>query len=123
MEVTFGFAPDERKDRELIIPMLVMRGGHLCHPIIGYHVIEQVANRNGLTQPHSSETLVNAIPNLEGDKIRAFIERVQAEHHVSTSSKPQRKKSMCLNTPLFKLNVEYRHRHQRKKGCYSLNLM
>ncbi len=79
MEVTFGFAPDERKDRELIIPMLVMRGGHLCHPIIGYNVIEQVANRNGLTQPHSSETLVNAIPNLVGDNIRAFIERVQEE--------------------------------------------
>ncbi len=52
---------------------------NLCHPIIGYNVIEQVANRNGLTQPHSSEVSGTATPNLEGNMIRALIERVQAE--------------------------------------------
>ncbi len=79
MEVMFGLVPDERKDKELIIPVLVMRGGHLCHPIIGYNVIEQVVNCNGLTQPHSSEMLGTVTPNLEGNTIRAFIKRVQAE--------------------------------------------
>lgn len=79
MEVTFGLAPEQRKDRELIIPVLVMRDGHQCHPIIGYNVIEQIAKRNGLIQPHSSEMSVTTTPNLEKNKIRAFIERVQAE--------------------------------------------
>lgn len=33
MEVTFGLEPTEIKDREFLIPMLVMRGGHLCHRV------------------------------------------------------------------------------------------
>lgn len=64
---------DERKDRELTIPVLVMRGGHLCHSIIGYNVIEQMANRNRLTQPNTSELVVTATPNVEENKIKAFI--------------------------------------------------
>lgn len=79
IEVTFGLVSDKTKDSELTIPVLVMRGRQLCHPIIGYNVIEQIANRTRLTPPNASELVVTAIPNVEGNKIQAFIKRVQAE--------------------------------------------
>lgn len=72
VEVTFGLASNEVKTKELVIPVLVMKGRELRHPIIGYNVIEQMMNNKELTQPITNESV-------EREKVQAFIEQVHAE--------------------------------------------
>ncbi|XP_046732140.1 uncharacterized protein LOC124402856 isoform X2 [Silurus meridionalis] len=79
IEVTFGLASNESKTKELVIPVLVMRGRQLGHPIIRYNVIEQMMNNKELTQPITTESLKPVLPSVEREKVQAFVERVHAE--------------------------------------------
>lgn len=86
IEVTFGLAADGADPQELIVPMLVMRGGRLPQPILGFNVIEQMIKASTTEQLDTTrreqlnETLTTAFPSLESDNVTAFIDLVTTEH-------------------------------------------
>lgn len=77
MEVSFGLALNEVETDELLIPVLVMRGSQLRHPIVGYNVIEQMVNTERITQPITSEFQRTACPS--AGTVQAFIKKIHAE--------------------------------------------
>lgn len=79
MEVTFGLASNEVETDELLIPVLVMRGRQLCHPIIGYNVIEQMVNDKGIMQPVTSGLKGTICPRAATETVQAFISQIHAE--------------------------------------------
>ncbi len=79
MEVTFDLASNEVKTDKLVIPVLVMRGSQLRHPIIGYNVIEQMVNDMGITQPMTSGFQGTTCPSPGAETVQAFIKQIHAE--------------------------------------------
>lgn len=78
--------PGENSDsRDPVIPILVTKGKHLSHPIIGYNAIELiVTNSTGESaDPTCGEQLKRIVkmtfPRLETNHIQAFIELVKAK--------------------------------------------
>lgn len=57
VEITFRLAPEINQTKELIIPVLVMKGGHLSHPIIGFNVIEHILANTEKTVKKASPSL------------------------------------------------------------------
>ncbi len=78
MEVTFDLASNDEETEKLVIPVLVMRGSQLCHPIIGYNVIEQMANDKGITQPMTMFQRTTC-PSPAVETVQAFIKQIHAE--------------------------------------------
>lgn len=85
VEITFSLAPHANKMKELVIPVLVLKGQQLSKPIIGYNVIEQVMKQSEASgQGKESKGLLNktvrcAFPSLGRSKIRTFINLMTAE--------------------------------------------
>lgn len=79
MEVTFDLASNEVETDKLVIPVLVMRGSQLRHPIIGYNVIEQMVNDKGITQPMASGFQGTTCPSPAAETVQAFIKQIHAE--------------------------------------------
>lgn len=85
IEVTFGLAAEGANAKELVVPMLVMKGRHLSQPIIGYNVIEQILKASATehsdvtSKEHLHQTLKTAFPCLEKNSVPAFIELLSAE--------------------------------------------
>lgn len=79
MEVSFGLASNEVETDELVIPVLVMRGSQLHHPIVGYNVIEQMVNTKRITPPITSESYKTACPSAATGTVQSFIKQIHAE--------------------------------------------
>lgn len=85
VEITFNLAPPANEMKELVIPVLVLKGQQLSKPIIGYNVIEQIMKQSEASgQSDGSKRLLNktvrsAFPGLRRSKIRTFINLVTAE--------------------------------------------
>lgn len=85
VEITFSLAPPANRMKELVIPVLVLKGQRLSKPIIGYNVIEQVMKQSEASgQTDGSRGLLNktvrsAFPSWRRSKIRTFINLVTAE--------------------------------------------
>lgn len=77
IEMTFQLASETNLAKELLIPVLVMEGCHLSHPIIGFNVIEHILKTTEKTKQYS--TVRKAFPSLKRNKVRAFIQAVSAE--------------------------------------------
>lgn len=84
-KITFNLAPHANKMKELVIPVLVLKGQQLSKPIIVYNVIEQVMKQSEASgQGKESKGLLNktvrcAFPSLGRSKIRTFINLMTAE--------------------------------------------
>ncbi len=78
MEVTFDLASNDEETDKLVIPVLVMRGSQLCHPIIGCNVIEQMVNDKGITQPMTMFQRTTC-PSPAVETVQAFIKQIHAE--------------------------------------------
>lgn len=79
IETTFQLVPVTDPTKELIIPVLVMKGRQLSHPIIGYNVIEHVVTTSNTKRTEQYKTVRNAFPHLKRSTVRAFIQAVSAE--------------------------------------------
>ena len=77
VETTFQLGSEIDQTKELIIPVLVMKGFHLSHPLIGFNVIEHILAKTEKTKQYS--TVKKAFPSLKRNKVRAFIQAVSAE--------------------------------------------
>lgn len=75
----FGLAVNETETKELIIPVLIIEGRQLCHPIIEFSVIEQMLNDSELHRPVTNEFLRTVLPSVEGEKETTFINQIQEE--------------------------------------------
>lgn len=49
-EMTFQFSSETNPAEELLIPVLVMKGCRLSHPIIGFDIIERILENTGKTK-------------------------------------------------------------------------
>ncbi|KAI3374584.1 hypothetical protein L3Q82_021157 [Scortum barcoo] len=54
IEVTFGLAAEGADPKELVVPMLVMKGGSLSQPILGFNVIERILKTKATEQLDST---------------------------------------------------------------------
>lgn len=85
IEVTFQLQRGNNDRVDPVIPMLVTKGKHLSHPIIGYNAIEFIVTDNKGESADSAcdeqlKRLVNvALPRLEINHIQAFIALLKAE--------------------------------------------
>lgn len=77
VEITFRMISETDPAKELTIPVLVMKGCHLSHPIIGFNVIEHILRSIEVTKRYI--TVRKAFPSLKRNKVRAFIQAVSAE--------------------------------------------
>lgn len=77
IETTFQLISTTEPTEKLTIPMLVMKGFQLTHPIIGYNVIEHILNRTEQAKQYS--TVKRAFPSLKRNKVKAFIQAVSAD--------------------------------------------
>lgn len=100
VEVEFGLSveKDGNNVNKLVIPILVMKGGHLSHPIIGYNAIEYIVkgSENQLSAEASSKPLIeivrSALPALETSQIQALIDLVRVERSHEHTVKTTREK-------------------------------
>ncbi|KAG7478880.1 hypothetical protein JOB18_011456 [Solea senegalensis] len=82
IEVTCGLATPGANPTELVVPMLVMEGGRLSQPILGYNVIEQIVKTctaeqlDAAREEQFHNTLKAAFPSLEKESVPAFIDLV-----------------------------------------------
>ncbi|KAL0151336.1 hypothetical protein M9458_053330 [Cirrhinus mrigala] len=85
VEMSFKLASPVTNQRELIIPVLVLKDQELARPIIGYNVIEQIMRPNetsgshDLTDAYLYKTVRNAFPSIKKNKVHTFINLVTAE--------------------------------------------
>lgn len=85
VEILFGLSGKTHGPCTLTIPVLVMKGGTLTHPIIGYNAIEHIVknSENDFSANTSSEPLQEAVrcalPSLETSQIQALIDLVRIE--------------------------------------------
>lgn len=77
IETTFQLASETDQRKELIIPVLVMKGCHLSHPIIGFNVIEHILTKTEKTKQYSA--VRKAFPSLKRNRVRAFIQAVSTK--------------------------------------------
>lgn len=91
IETTFRLASETDQTKELIIPVLVMKGCHLSHPIIGFNVIEHILAMTEKTKRYS--TVRKAFPSLKRNKVSAFIQAVSAEQTDEYGVKIREKKA------------------------------
>lgn len=88
IEMTFQLASGADQTEDLIIPVLVMEGSHLSHPIIGFNVIEHILTKT--KKPKQYSTVRKAFPSLKRNKVRAFIQAVSAEQEDEYAVKTKR---------------------------------
>lgn len=85
IEVTFGLAAEGANPKELVVPMLVMKGGSLSQPILGFNVIEQILKTSTIEQMDAERTeqlheaLRGAFPCLKRENVTTFIDLVTAK--------------------------------------------
>ena len=77
IEVSFQLATETEWAEELIIPVLVMKGRHRSHPIIGFNVIEHILTKTERNRQYYA--VRKAFPNLKRNKVKAFIQAVSAD--------------------------------------------
>ena len=100
VETTFELASKADQKKLLIIPVLIMKGYNLSHPIIGFNVIEHILEKTEKTKRYS--TVKKAFPSLKRNKVRAFIHAVSAEQTDEYAVKTKRKRK---STAAFRLIV------------------
>ncbi len=123
MEVTFDLASNDEETDKLVIPVLVMRGSQLCHPIIGYNVIEQMVNDKGITQPMTMFQRTTC-PSPAVETVQAFIKQIHAETPCEYTVKTTKENvHVPKNTYQYRWNVECNLTDQKKIYCLSLSLM
>ena len=88
IETVFQLASETDQAEELIIPVLVMKGWHLSHPIIGFNVIEHILTKTEKTKRY--HTVRKAFPSLKRNKVRAFIQAVSTEQEDEYAVKTKR---------------------------------
>lgn len=76
IETTFQLVSGTGQTENLIIPMLVMKGYSLSHPIIGYNSIEHILKNTAEADQYC--TVRRAFPTLHRHKVRPFIQAVGA---------------------------------------------
>ena len=101
IETTFRLASGTDQTTELIIPVLVMKGWHMSHPIIGFNVIEHILTNTEKTKQY--RTVRKAFPSLKRNKVRAFIQAVSAEQE--DESKQKKRRLQFQNTEASRLTV------------------
>ncbi|KAL6483870.1 hypothetical protein MHYP_G00087420 [Metynnis hypsauchen] len=85
LEISFKLASFGTSATELLIPVLVMQGNHLSHPIIGFNVIEQIIKQNDQKRTKRRgkvplyDTVRAAFPSLKKSKVHAFINLINSE--------------------------------------------
>lgn len=85
VEMSFKLASLIFNQKELIVPMLVLKDQELARPIIEYNAIEQIMRQNETSEPHDVpdacwyRTIRNTFPSLKKNKVRTFINLVTAE--------------------------------------------
>ncbi|KAL6485753.1 hypothetical protein MHYP_G00051450 [Metynnis hypsauchen] len=85
LEISFKLASFGTSTTELLIPVLVMQGNHLSHPIIGFNVIEQIIKQNDQKRTKRRgkvplyDTVRAAFPSLKKSKVHAFINLINSE--------------------------------------------
>ncbi len=77
IETSFWLVSETDQTKELIIPVLVMKGYLLSHSIIGFNVIELILANTEKTKKYN--TVRKAFPRLKRNKVGAFIQAVSAE--------------------------------------------
>lgn len=98
IEVTFGLAADGADPKELVVPMLVMKGGSLSQPILGFNVIEHIIKTSTIGEPdvmrkeQLHEALRTAFPCLQKENVTAFIDLVTVEQTCDYIVKTTREK-------------------------------
>lgn len=98
--------------KELVIPVLILKGQQLSKPIIGYNVIEQVMKQSEASgQGDVSKELLNktvrcAFPSLRKGKVQAFINLVTAESSSEYLVKTSKERVMCQNMQLCRSSVK-----------------
>lgn len=50
IEVTFGLATEGANPKDLVVPMLVMKGRNLSKPILGFNVIDRIIKNSATEQ-------------------------------------------------------------------------
>lgn len=115
VESTFRLASEINQTKELIIPVMVMKGGHLSHPIIGFTVIEHILANTEKTRQYNA--VKKAFPSLKRNKLKAFIQDVTTEQTDEYSVLGTKKEMVsvakhsgvqiacCVTTQPFKENV------------------
>ncbi len=63
IETTFRLVSETDPAKELLIPVLVMKGCHLSHPIIGFNVIEHILENTKKDKQYN--TVRKAFPSLK----------------------------------------------------------
>uniref|UniRef100_A0A7N8YIE6 Gypsy retrotransposon integrase-like protein 1 n=1 Tax=Mastacembelus armatus TaxID=205130 RepID=A0A7N8YIE6_9TELE len=94
IETTFQLVSGADTAEQLIIPVLVMKGWHLSHPIIGYNVIEYILTKTEKAKQYS--TVRKAFPSLKRNKVKAFIQAVSADQ---LDEFPVKTKKDCVIVP------------------------
>ncbi|RXN05991.1 Retrovirus-related Pol poly from transposon [Labeo rohita] len=98
VEMSFKLASPVTNQRELIIPVLILKDQELARPIIGYNVIEQIMKPNetsgshDVTDAYLYKTVRDAFPSLKKNKVHTFINLVTteslSEYMVKTMKEP-----------------------------------
>lgn len=84
IEVIFGLAAEGANPKDIVVPMLVMKGRSLSQPNLGFNVIERIIKTNTTEQLDATrteelqETLKAAFPSLKKENVTAFIDLVTA---------------------------------------------
>ncbi|KAK0137920.1 hypothetical protein N1851_025866 [Merluccius polli] len=94
IEATFRLASETDQAGELIIPMLVMKGWHLSHPIIGFNT-EKTTQYN---------TVRKAFPGLRRNKVRALIQAVSADQVDEYTVKTKREENLVSKHSIIQVN-------------------
>ncbi len=85
VELTFKLASPVTNEKELHIPVLVLKDQELPRPIIGYNVIEQILRRSetrgslDVTNACLYRTVRSAFPSIKKKSVHTFINLVTTE--------------------------------------------
>ncbi|KAJ0032062.1 hypothetical protein NQD34_002143 [Periophthalmus magnuspinnatus] len=77
IETSFQLVSGTGQPEKIIIPMLVMKGYYLPHPIIGYNVIEHILNKTAKAEVFNA--VRKAFPSLKRNKVKAFVRAVSTD--------------------------------------------
>ena len=117
IEVTFGLAAEGADPKELVVPMLVMKGKSLSQPILGFNVIEQIVKTHTKEQLDAARkeqwhrALRTAFPSLEKENVTAFIDLVATEQTCDYVVKTTREKVNIPKHTSVQIDCKVTHSH------------
>lgn len=126
IEVTFGLAAGGVDPKELVVPMLVLKGGRLSHPILGFNVIEQIIKNSCTEQLEDTrrdqlhETLRTAFPSLEKQNVTTSIDLVTIEWSCDYVVKTTKEKVIVPKHTSVQIDCKVQTRPLKKRHHASL---